>query len=154
MSKRRFLSAVIVSLLVGGFLTSCSDIAGKPLRVALNPWPGYAFLFLAQEKGYFADEGVNVELVELSSLSDVRKAFERGQVDGMASSLVEVLEVSKNSNRQAVVSLMADYSNGADVILAGKRFADVVSLSLVPKWVLNQERSIGSFSHARLTHMG
>jgi len=128
MSKRQFLSAVIVSLLFGGLLASCSDMSGKPLRVALNPWPGYAFLFLAQEKGYFADEGVNVELVELSSLSDVRKAFERGQVDGMASSLVEVLEVSKNANRRAVISMMADYSNGADVILADKRFADVVSL--------------------------
>lgn len=129
MFTRRFLSAAIISLLFGGFLAACSDMSGKPLRVAINPWPGYAFLFLAQEKGYFTEEGVNVELVELSSLSDVRNAFERGQVDGMASSLVEVLEVSKNSDRRAVISVMADYSNGADVILANKQFADVVSLT-------------------------
>jgi NitT/TauT family transport system substrate-binding protein len=129
MSIKRFVSVATLGVLLGGVLAACSDWSEKPLRVALNPWPGYAFLFLAQEKRYFTEEGVNVELVELPSLTDVRMAFERGQVDGMATSLVEVLEVSHSAGRQAKICVMADFSNGADVILADDQFVDLPALA-------------------------
>ena len=67
-------------------LSACSEAPSDPLRVGINPWPGYGPLFLAADKGFFAEEGIDVELVELTSLADVRRAFERGQIDGMTSS--------------------------------------------------------------------
>jgi NitT/TauT family transport system substrate-binding protein len=109
-------------------LGACSEAPSEPLRVGINPWPGYGALFLAADKGFFADEGIDVELVELSSLSDVRRAFERGQIDGMASSLVEVLEAARNGARKPVIAMMADYSNGADVVLARDGVSDIASL--------------------------
>ena len=38
-------------------LASCMSYE-PPLRIALIRWPPFEFLHLAQEKGYFADEGV------------------------------------------------------------------------------------------------
>lgn len=129
MSMRRAITAVVVSFLLSGVLATCSDAPSTPLRVGLNHWPGYAPLFIAAEKGYFAEEGVEVELVEMTSLWDIRKAFERGQLDGMATSLVEAIEVSHDSEQRAVISLVTDYSNGADVILADASFPTMASLS-------------------------
>ncbi len=124
---RRYYIA-FVGLLAAFALAACSEAPSQPLRVGINPWPGYAPLFLAADKGFFADEGVEVELVELSSLADVRRAFERGQIDGMASSLVEVLDADRNGELRPVIALVADYSNGADVILAKRSLTDIAAL--------------------------
>jgi NitT/TauT family transport system substrate-binding protein len=128
MSGTRRYYIAFVGLLAAFVLAACSEAPSQPLRVGINPWPGYAPLFLAADKGFFADEGVEVELVELSSLADVRRAFERGQTDGMASSLVEVLDADRNGELAPVIVLVADYSNGADVILAKRNITDISAL--------------------------
>ncbi len=128
MSRISGFIAASLGLLSVFALSACSEAPSDPLRVGINPWPGYGPLFLAAEKGFFAEEGVDVELVELTSLTDVRRAFERGQVDGMTSSLVEVLDADRASDRRPVISLMTDYSNGADVVLARDGIPDVATL--------------------------
>tara|TARA_R110002096_G_scaffold314706_2_gene508907 strand:- start:17495 stop:18481 length:987 start_codon:yes stop_codon:yes gene_type:complete len=128
MSGTRRYYIAFIGLLATFALAACSEAPSQPLRVGINPWPGYAPLFLAADQGFFSDEGVDVELVELSSLADVRRAFERGQTDGMASSLVEVLDADRNSHRAPMIALMADYSNGADVILAKRGITDIAEL--------------------------
>ncbi len=128
MSRLRIYLVVVFGAVALFSLTACSEAPTKPLRVGINPWPGYAALFIAAEKGFFAEEGLDVELVELPSLSDVRRAFERGQVDGMTSSLVEVIEVVRQGDHWPIISLMADYSNGADMVLATKEINDITSL--------------------------
>lgn len=128
MSGARRYYIAFIGLVAALALTACSEAPSQPLRVGINPWPGYAPLFLAAHRGFFAEEGVDVELVELSSLADVRRAFERGQTDGMASSLVEVLDADRDSKRAPVVVLMADFSNGADVVLAKSDITDIAML--------------------------
>jgi NitT/TauT family transport system substrate-binding protein len=98
------------------------------LRVAINPWPGYEFATLAREKGYFRDEGVAVRLLDLSSLGDCVRAFERGQADGFFGTVTEVLRSREQSSRGAKVVLAADYSEGADVIMAVPSIATVADL--------------------------
>lgn len=96
----------------------CSPREPEPLRIALNPWPGYECLYLAQERGYFKDAGLAVQLVEYSSLADARRAFERGHVDGVCATLIELLEINGLGMRRARAALVTDYSNGTDVIVA------------------------------------
>lgn len=99
----------------------------SPIRIGTNPWPGYEFLHLADKKGFFKEEGVPVELVRFSALEDARRAYERGQVDGMASTLIELLQAHEHG-RQAKIILMTDFSNGSDVILARKDITDIAGL--------------------------
>ncbi len=110
--KRVFL---LLSLLV---VAACDDGGREPVRIGINPWPGYEFLFLAREKGFFEREGVAVDLVELESLGDVRRAYERGRVDGMATTMIEVIQTFARSEHEPRVVLAADFSDGADVIIA------------------------------------
>lgn len=95
----------------------CMDSPKDPIRIAMNPWPGYEFLYLAQEMNFFEEEGVQVKILEYSSLGDSRVAFERGQVDGMCCTLVELLVSKSRTNRDPRLVFVTDYSNGADMIL-------------------------------------
>ena len=115
---------VLLAMLASG----CGRGERTELRLAINPWPGHEFLFLAREKGFLAAEGLNVRLVEYSSLSDCRVAFETGQVDALACTLIEVLQARENSQRHPQIVLVTDYSNGADVILARPELASVSAL--------------------------
>ncbi|NDC38542.1 MAG: hypothetical protein EBZ48_10875 [Proteobacteria bacterium] len=106
----------------------CSKEPAPPFRVGINLWPGYEFLYLAQEKGFLKDRGVDIRLVEFNSLSDARRAFERGQLEALATTIVEVLQIRDQSKRRPQIVRVLDYSNGADKIIASpsfKTFADL-----------------------------
>lgn len=113
--------------------TSCTE-PSPTLRIGTIPWPGYEYLYLAGELGYFAAEGVAVQLVDFVSLSDSRRAFERGQLDAWATTAVELLQSREVSPRKAQAFFILDISYGADIVLvraplqtvgelAGKRVA-------------------------------
>lgn len=112
---------------LGLLLAGCQK-PPPPLRVALNAWPPYEFLSLAQAKGFFREAGVEVKLSEFNSLSDARRAFEAGKVDGWAATQVEVLMARDNSPRDARIVQVLDFSDGADVILATRDIASVRDL--------------------------
>ena len=100
----------------------------EPLRIGLNLWPGYEFIFLAEHLGYFKDEGVDVKLIDFSSLGDARRAFERGQIDGLGTTVVEVMLANEASADPLKIVNVVDYSDGADVIIARPGFANIASL--------------------------
>lgn len=100
----------------------------RPLRIGLNAWPGYEFLFLAEVQGYYKRRGVDVRLVEFGSLSDARVALERGQIDGLGTTVVEVLMARAHRKGAAQIVRVVDYSDGADVIIARRELEHVNQL--------------------------
>jgi NitT/TauT family transport system substrate-binding protein len=110
------------------FLNGCSTESADPIRIGLNAWPGYEFLYLAQEKGFYRDEGVDVRLVGFNSLSDARRAYERGQIDGLGTTIVEVLQAREYSKRTPQIVQAIDYSDGADMLLVRPGITNASSL--------------------------
>jgi NitT/TauT family transport system substrate-binding protein len=95
----------------------------------MNPWPGYSFMYLAEELGFFEDEGISVRLVEMDSLADVRCVFERGHADMICCSLVEVLLLNDRQDADSVKCVTAiDYSNGCDMLLARDQIGSLAEL--------------------------
>lgn len=123
---RRLEFGAMLFLSIG--LAGCARTVSEPIRIGINAWPGYEFLYLAAESGILARHGLNVELKEYSSLDDTRRAFERGQIDGMASTMVEVLQVSGRASRRPRIVLVTDHSAGGDVILARPGIRSVAEL--------------------------
>ena len=115
--KRVSLSlAIVLSICL---LSSCArQNSSEAVRIAINPWPGYEFLYLADQKGFFEAEGLNVELLELASLADVKRVFEQERADGMASTAIEAVQVATSSTKDITIVLVPDYSNGGDIIVA------------------------------------
>ncbi|QMU60372.1 MAG: transporter substrate-binding domain-containing protein [Gammaproteobacteria bacterium] len=126
---------IISFLLIAGTLLLFVYLSFNPyenkqetIRIGITQWPGFEYLFITHKQGFFKQAGIDIELVELSSLAEVRRAFERGKVDGMAATLVEVLEAHKYSEQIAQTIAVIDYSNGADEILASKQFKNLKDL--------------------------
>ena len=115
--------------------------------MGINPWPGYEFLYLAQEKGFFEAEGASIDLVEYGSLGDVARAFQRDQVDGMTSTLVEVLQVCARGDRCPKAVMVTDYSDGADVLLARRGVTSIAGLA--GRRVAAEPASLSSYILAR-----
>ncbi|WP_374338837.1 ABC transporter substrate-binding protein [Leeia sp.] len=117
----------LLMLLLCLLLVSCTP-PPPPLRIGLNAWPGYEFLYLAEHLKYYRDEGIEVQIIPFSTLGDGRRAFERGQVDVMGSTLLEPLMARELAPVEPVAFYVTDYSNGADMLIARKSIPDVAGL--------------------------
>lgn len=99
------------------------------LRLAINLWPGYELLYVAYVKGVYEQEGLDLDLVQFSTLDDARRSFERGQVDAIATTLVDIVQTYRSHGEMSRILLAADYSDGGDVIVSMRdRVPDVRSL--------------------------
>jgi NitT/TauT family transport system substrate-binding protein len=85
---------VRVILLAGGiFLLGCGIPRREPpppervtLKVPLLPYVAYSPLFIAEEEGYFAEEGVEIEFVKFDRSDEAIPAVAQGQLDVLAGS--------------------------------------------------------------------
>ena len=109
-------------------LSSCSEPKTKPFKLAINPWPGYEFLYLAEQLGLYKQVNLDIEIIQVSTLADGQRAYLNGQVDGFASTLVEAVQIEALGAPPVEIILLPDYSNGGDVILADKAFSSIADL--------------------------
>jgi NitT/TauT family transport system substrate-binding protein len=136
---------LLLSLLL--LLSACSEPPPEPLRIATNPWPGYEYMFLAEQLKLFEAEGVAVQVLQFSSLNDARRAYERGQVDGFGGTLIEVLMAKEQSERSPKIIHVPDYSNGGDLIVAQAAISEVKQLQ--GKTVAIEPGTLNTFILAR-----
>lgn len=115
---------ISLSLLV----VSCSPQENKAVTIAISPWPGYEFLYLAEQKNFFADVGANIKLLQLGSLSDSQRAYLNGYTDGFASTIIEAVQAQVLGQEPLSIVMVSNYSNGADVIVTSKGIADISEL--------------------------
>lgn len=124
--RSHLLSLLSVALLAAG----CGHPKPLPtIRLAANYWPGYEHLYLAEQLGYFKEEGLQVHLVETLSLNDSVHAYEIEQVDAIAATLTELAFLREQTSRRPQVFYACDYSCGADVILARESIDSVSELA-------------------------
>jgi len=109
---------------------SCTKAPEPELRVGISDFPPYKLALLADALGYYKAAGVKVRLVEFSQLSDSRRAYELGAIDGMATTLTEVLIAQESAaTRNPQVVRVIDYSEGADAIVASTTIRNVDQLA-------------------------
>ena len=114
----------------------------EPIRIAINVWPGYAHAYLAQEKGLFEKNNVEVELILEESISESYELFTNGEVDGCFGVFADTIMNNAKGIPAKVVCIM-DYSDTGDVII-GK--PDIQSLAGLNGKTVSFE-GINSFSH-------
>ena len=125
-------------------LVSACTPPPQPLRLGNNLWPGYELAYLSRVLGY--DNGAAVRLIDFSSTSEVVRAYRDGLLDVAAVTADEALLVGDARGENRIV-LVADTSNGADVIMAGRGITSVQDLR--GKRVGVETTVLGSFVLAR-----
>jgi NitT/TauT family transport system substrate-binding protein len=121
-----FLLILVIST---SLINGCSSESPEPkVTIAINPWPGYEFLFLAQEKGFFKELNLDIELIEMASLADVQRVYSQGRAHGMASTMIEVVQAAGKAQEPISLVLIPDYSFGGDSIVSSRDIDSVASL--------------------------
>lgn len=101
--------------------------ASDPIRISMPTWVGNGPLFLAQELGYYEEEGVDVELSIMDDISMRFAAYYGGQLDGMSTALAAYILNAKEKMVSSVV-LMLDDSRGGDGIVSNKDITSITGL--------------------------
>jgi ABC-type nitrate/sulfonate/bicarbonate transport system substrate-binding protein len=68
MQTTQLLVLAILALTLG----TCAAKPVKVIRIGINPWPGFEFLYLAEQKGFFKEESLNT-MVRLGVIEPARQ---------------------------------------------------------------------------------
>ena len=86
------------------------------MRLGMTTWVGYGPMFLARDKGFFKENGLDVDLRIIEDASIYMAAVASGELDGNASTLDEIMKYrSPEFCFKAVAAL--DDSHGGDGVL-------------------------------------
>lgn len=112
------LPTLLLALCAGG---GCSRNTGaaRTYRIGIGPWVGFGPLYLAQEKGFFKEAGVNVELSVLTGIAERNSALKSGRIDALAAP-VDYFVLSAGNRLETVTVMAIDESVGGDGIVANK----------------------------------
>jgi len=122
MNKSVIISVIIAAVVIGGLAaystsTNITEVQTKEtIKIAINEWPGYAHAFIAQEKGFFEEKGVDVELIFDIDYTASQQRYIDGEVDGVFEVLPDTMFRNTQGLPSKVVYLM-DYSETGDVIV-------------------------------------
>ena len=96
---------------------------GKPLTVGYSDWPGWVAWEIGIKKGWFAEEGVNVQFEWMDYVASM-EAYGAGKLDAVSMTNGDAL-VTGATAKPSVCILINDFSNGNDMVI-GKSGVDSV----------------------------
>lgn len=99
----------------------------EPFRIAIVTWVGYGPFYVAQEKGYYKEEGLDVNIVKIEDEGARKSAFISGNVQG-AINTIDALASGAPQGLPGLVIYKIDDSNGGDGIVANKKITTIQEL--------------------------
>jgi NitT/TauT family transport system substrate-binding protein len=103
-------------LLASLAVITATVLQAAPLKVAYSDWPGWTAFAIAEQKGWFKEAGVEVELLWFE-YGPSMEAYAAGKVDAVMVTNGDAL-VTGAGGAKNVMIVALDYSNGNDMIVA------------------------------------
>jgi NitT/TauT family transport system substrate-binding protein len=113
-TRRSILSSAGLGL-AALFTLSASATAAPPLKIGYSDWPGFTLFEVANQKGWFKEAGVAVEMAWFDYLPSL-DAFSAGKVDAVTVVATDALVNGANGAKSKLIAIL-DYSNGSDMII-------------------------------------
>jgi NitT/TauT family transport system substrate-binding protein len=121
MFKRKFVFVILAFAVVAVGAYSLWPVTspprGDPFKVTMHLWPGYYHSFIALEKGFFEEEGVNAELTIVEDIDANIQAFVDGKADAAFGLQSDAMLLAASGVPVKIVYVV-DYSNGGDVVIS------------------------------------
>lgn len=105
----------VIFLLGVVLFVSCSK-KKEPLKIGYSDWPGWIAWDIGIQKGWFKEEGVDVEFSWFEYVASM-DAFAAKQIDAVTMTNGDAL-VTGATGASNVIVLVSDYSNGNDMVVA------------------------------------
>jgi NitT/TauT family transport system substrate-binding protein len=135
MNNKKALIASVFIIVVAGLLfqfmgeheTSQSQkTVHPPLRIALNSFPGFSYIYIAEKKGIFKKYGVQVELIQKQE-AEIVEMYQSNQVDGILEVYTNVIDFFVQGSDSKVVYVL-DYSTTGDGIIGKSELTSLADL--------------------------
>ncbi|MBF0406412.1 MAG: ABC transporter substrate-binding protein [Candidatus Riflebacteria bacterium] len=144
---KKMLSLLIIFVILIGFIgcgekTVGKTVEKKPLKIAITVWAPFAHAFIAQDKGIFRKNNVDVELIFKKSSPETLDLFVNGEVDGIFHSFGTII-LFRSKGAEAKVVYVTNYSVSGDAIVGQP---NLNSLSELDGKTVSVEE-FNSFSH-------
>ena len=97
------------------------------VSLGFSAWPGWFPWQVAEEKGIFTRNGLDVDLTYFESYTDSLNALATGNIDGNSQTLNDTISSVSGGSKQSIV-LVNDNSTGNDQIIAAAEIATVEGL--------------------------
>ena len=107
---------MIISTTLIWMVTYTAYAANEPIRLGVKVWAPDFFSYLAQEKGFFDRNKVNVELTLVQDYHQLLNNYANGNYDGMIPVYSDLIYQNSNGVDSRVVYAI-DFSNTGDVII-------------------------------------
>lgn len=121
---RRLLALLLSAAAV---VVTAADGRAEPLRIGYRSWVSAGPFFIARDKGWFAEEGVEVRLVPVEDMPVRAGALATGELDAMIAMLdATVLHLTPKTELRFVFAVAE--SRGADGLVAMRDIAAVADL--------------------------
>lgn len=100
---------MVLIFLIPLFLAACAPTSAPveptKIKIAVLPIVDTLPMYVAQEKGYFKENGVEVEFIPVGSAAERDQIMAAGQADGMINDLVSTLLYNQDATQIQIVSL-------------------------------------------------
>ena len=143
----------VLPFLMAVMIAGCVSQGGEepvtePITISMHLWPGYAHSYIAQEQGFFTEEGVDVELKLIENIPDNIANFLNGRAD-MAFGLQSDAMLLAAMGFELKVIYVADFSNGGDTIVSTQAIKTIAGL----KGKTVSVDTLNSFNHIFLVNL-
>ena len=84
---------ILIAIMIGSILGGCSQQVQEhtALKIVVLPILDALPMYVAQQEGYFEENGVSVEFIPASSAAERDQIMAAGQGDGMINDLISTL---------------------------------------------------------------
>ncbi len=113
--KTRLISMALALLAAASLATGCTAKPSQTLTIGVLPDVDSIPIIIAQEKGFFDKEGVDVVIEHFKSAPDRESALQAGSLDGAVSDMLSAAFLTEGGFKVAMTSM----TNGSYKLLAG-----------------------------------
>jgi len=104
------------------FLTSCSSVKDKELKISVNSWVGYSPLFYAYDKGWLTK--YKIKVVHVVSLAESMYIYDSKNADAFTGTQYEYNTLKQESKNLTPV-MMFDESYGGDMVMSNRTISEL-----------------------------
>src|ERR1700722_803626 len=127
MRKRFWLAAALLFCTTLLSVMAAAPARADTINIAHSTWVGYGPLYIAQDKGFFKKNGVDVDLIVMEDPKERFPTLMADKIQMIASTVdTALLYLKKPNDFQYIVAI--DDSNGGDGIVAVKDIATIAEL--------------------------
>lgn len=127
-TKSKHLLVFILIALLGVMAVPAQGQDNPEVKLGVQPWLGYGPWWIAEEQGFFADHGLDVEVIDFTWDQDMNAALASGQLDVEAAATNTLIALI-NQGVDAQAFLLLDASYEADAIIAHKDIESIEDLA-------------------------